>query len=760
MFARDNRARSGIGRVAGGDRAIRLALAAIVVLLYGPSLGYGLIWDDPEWFSRVAASGGTAAFGAIEGYGFFRPLTVLWHGLFVTADGRVLGVPLHAAQVAWHLGSTLLVHALARRWLPGRAGAAIAAATFAMLPFAQQSVAWAGAHQPASLFFTLMALSLWLARGDAGDVGRLGLGSLVAYTIALGLHEAAAPLALAIWLAAIRPAPVSSRVGDGVRPTGDQPGPPHAPGRDRVGSGSEPRRPGALAARIGWPPPHVALAAIFVAWRAALPLASEHVGGGMELRSLGMLLQPVAWPVTRALALVPPVDRVARSGAELWMVPLVVTAAMLTWFVLARWVARHVGPSVAVWASAWIGIAIASAWLGLGWSYVRHAPRLGYTASVGVALLWGALAGGLLATSRRTVAAAAIAGLLARCAADTLALNRMHAAAAAVVDQATEAVRHGDALLVNAPDRLLPRRPPYPLGDWDVIAMPVALEVADFARARFGATEPVGSDVSRFAPAHGFDEREALPWWIDHRGEAAGPETLVELAGDGRAVHTIRWAGGRPDTRYVGRLLVAASGESTDQGEEHGSAASRSRWSPPGAVLAAGFGARGLATAPAAVWPVARPPEAITAASVEYGEIRLIGAAAGGRFRTPDPGPGVGPAERTSLSPLWLRFERRGAPPPASVTIFVHHVDSGGALALTADGDAWDGLLPPHAWPDGMPLVDGRRIDPLAAFGAGELRVGFYARGGERLQAHLGDWEGPRAPEDAVRLVFDPSAVE
>lgn len=759
------------------NMAVRIALAAIVLAVYGPSLRYGLIWDDPEWFARVAAARGAAAFGAIEGYGFFRPLTVLWHGAFVLPDGRVLDVPLHAAQILWHLGSTLMVHALAVRWLPSRAGAAVAALLFAVLPFAQQSVAWAGAHQPPALFFTLVALALWDARleGQGGDHDRrrraLGLGSIAAYAIALGLHEAAAPLAIAIWAADIRPTRHTL---------------PQWRARGLLGD---------LLAAARRPPPHLVLAVLFIAWRAVLPLSNTHVGGGMDMRSLGMLLQPVAWPLTRALALLTPMERVAREAAEASTAAMVVVIALAVWLALATAVARIGRPRVALWASLWIGLSIASPWLGLAWSYVRHGPRLGYTASVGVALLWGALAGGLLAAARargrprgthaiesgegmaagearRAVPTLAprqagvaiiVAALLALCAVDTLALNRMHSAAAAAVDHATFALLHGDALFINLPDRLLPHRPPYPLGDWDVIAMPVALEVGDFARARFGSEALFGSERSRFAPATGYDERAALSWWVDHRGEAATAEEIAALALDGRAVYSIAWMDGWPAARFVGRLLAPAGAELEATGAQ---------WPPEGAILASGFEAGAGARAGSVYWPVEGETgddgegESGTsgdrdrnvgsdggsrASAAAAGVIRLRSAALGG----PSPfGHGV---IRGMPTHLWVLMERRDAPPPPEVTAFVHLIDHDGSLAHTADGDAWGGLLPLEAWPEGVPLVDVRDLG-LAAVGGAEIRIGLYERGGERLPALLDGPDGRRAPEDAVRIEFQGGA--
>ncbi len=759
-----------------GDVSIRIALAVFVLLLYGPSLRYGLIWDDPEWFARVAGARGASAFQALDGYGFFRPLTVLWHGAFVLSDGRVLDVPLHATQVMWHLGSTLMVHALARRWLPSRTGAGVAAPLFAALPFAQQSVAWAGAHQPPALFSTLLALALWSrhverrsARAERlGDNPALRLGSIAAYVVALGLHESAAPLSIAIWFAELRPA-----------------------------AGTVPRR---IAASLSQPittialrpPPHVALALLFVAWRATLPLSSSYVGGAdFDIRSLGMLLQPIAWPVMRALALLPPIDRVARDAAEFTTAAAVVVVSISVWIALTIAVARLGRPRLALWAGVWIGLSIFSAWFGLSWSYLRHAPRLGYTASVGVALLWGALAGGLLDPSRslaqsrsepdsapsserrfqrdllaspqwrqaaRAATAITTAALLTLCAADTFALNRMHAAAAAVVDQATTAIAQNDALFINLPDRILHRRPPYPLGDWDVIALPVALDVGNFARARFGRLAPIGSEVSRFAPANGFDQREALPWWVDHRGEAASAEEIAALALDGRAVFSTSWSDTRPDTRFVGRLLAPSASE-LETAEAH--------WAPADGFLATGFGAG--ARAGSAHWPVLAGSDngpgstsggtsghalarasAIAPSSAALGEIQLRGAAMGGASLSSVA------AFRPWHTHLWLLVERRNDAPPPDVTAFVHLFDAQGALIHTADGDAWDGLLPPSAWPVGALIVDVRDLGPIG-LGSGDIRIGFYKRGGERLPAFLGGLDGQRAPEDAVRIEFQGS---
>jgi len=181
-------------------RSPPVVLALGTLLLYADSLGYGLIWDDPLWLRTVAERPLGEIFVGSPAYQFYRPLTMLYYRGWVDAAGRVDPVGLHAAQVAAHVVAALLVYDLVRRWtdlrwVRGRWTALLAAAIFAVFPFNQQAVAWAGAHQPpaTAAFLAAVAAATRFRRcgrrgsiADFGDRARLVQAALSGEGVAPG----------------------------------------------------------------------------------------------------------------------------------------------------------------------------------------------------------------------------------------------------------------------------------------------------------------------------------------------------------------------------------------------------------------------------------------------------------------------------------------------------------------------------------------------------------------------------------------------
>ncbi|MBM4425578.1 MAG: hypothetical protein FJ030_19740 [Chloroflexi bacterium] len=87
-----------------------------------------------------------------------------------------------------------------------------------------------------------------------------------------------------------------------------------------------------------------------------------------------------------------------------------------------------------------------------------------------------------------------------------------------------------------------------------------------------------------------------------------------------------------------------------------------------------------------------------------------------------------------TLTLYWLALE----PARPTDTVFVHLVDSNGALAGQGDGDSLGGLLPPSAWRAGHEIVDRRTIVSEAPLPPGRyhINIGMYDRAtGERHAA-------------------------
>ncbi len=88
-------------------------------------------------------------------------------------------------------------------------------------------------------------------------------------------------------------------------------------------------------------------------------------------------------------------------------------------------------------------------------------------------------------------------------------------------------------------------------------------------------------------------------------------------------------------------------------------------------------------------------------------------------------------------------------PPPESVTVFVHIIDSSGQLVTQADGDPIAGSFPLWQWPAGLTAEDQRHI-PISGKGL-QILVGLYDRNtGERWTAETPT--GQPFPDNAVPL--------
>jgi hypothetical protein len=93
-------------------------------------------------------------------------------------------------------------------------------------------------------------------------------------------------------------------------------------------------------------------------------------------------------------------------------------------------------------------------------------------------------------------------------------------------------------------------------------------------------------------------------------------------------------------------------------------------------------------------------------------------------------------------------------PPPDSLTVFVHVIDSSGQLVIQADGDPFAGSFPLSQWPPGLTAEDQRYI-PISGERL-QLLVGIYDRNtGERWTAETA--AGQPLPDNAVQLAIPPN---
>jgi len=206
------------------SRSAREALLVLLlaVAVYATALPNGFVYDDWDliltnsWlksgpFLDVLRLGYWE--GSRGGSFYYRPVVSLSYWI----DHRLWGEwppGYHLTNLLLHAGASLLLLALARRWLPSPRAALAAAAIFAVHPVHTQSVTWiAGRTDLLAAFFFLAALLLQQKAIESGRTG-LRVASLGALALALLSKEMAAtyPVVLALH-ASFAGAPLNASAG-------------------------------------------------------------------------------------------------------------------------------------------------------------------------------------------------------------------------------------------------------------------------------------------------------------------------------------------------------------------------------------------------------------------------------------------------------------------------------------------------------------------------------------------------------------------
>ncbi len=174
---------------------------ALVLLVYGPSLGGGFVYDDEALIEKdPRVREGKLLAAVTEPYwgerhgGLYRPVTTLSFVL----QGRVSRKPLgfRVVNLALHAGATVLAFALARRLTESERAAFLAAAIFAVHPIHVEAVANV-VGRAESLGF-LLAGAAWLLAVPAAEEGRPGGLALAALLATLGTLAKENALALVL----------------------------------------------------------------------------------------------------------------------------------------------------------------------------------------------------------------------------------------------------------------------------------------------------------------------------------------------------------------------------------------------------------------------------------------------------------------------------------------------------------------------------------------------------------------------------------
>src|SRR5512134_2872765 len=82
-------------------------LAALVLALYGPSLNFGLIWDDPRWYQQGLGQSVGQLFTSLPSYQFYRPLAIWLNWQMVSPAGTINAPLAHVIQILAHVVSVI-----------------------------------------------------------------------------------------------------------------------------------------------------------------------------------------------------------------------------------------------------------------------------------------------------------------------------------------------------------------------------------------------------------------------------------------------------------------------------------------------------------------------------------------------------------------------------------------------------------------------------------------------------------------------------
>ncbi len=464
-------------------------LVAIVLILYAPSLRFGLIWDDPTYYQRGFAQTSlwqilTSLMPPTE---FYRPVAVLYNRFFISWTGVVNVQAAHAMQIMLHIVITLAVAPVMQAVGLRKGHARLTALGLAICPLSYQAVAWQQSQQPLMLTWVMLAiLAAWQFERHRSSVF-LGL-SLAACGLALLSQEGAVPFVFVFFCLALRETRVTGKRFE------------------------------------WWPLLHLGLALLYLSVWLAMPRQGSVTGRGFQSTVLGYLLQGLVFPVSSLST------SAVMDWPQVRLIVLFAAIAILVTVGVWKWESFHA--IALIWA--WIAVGLAPIWAGLSWAYVELGPRLLYPASVGIAALWAAW-GAWAFSSEQPKWRRGLGGLVCTVVL-TVSLQQwwqfqrlyevgtQHLARAISVLSATP---HARMLFVNFPDRIELRPRPYPLGFWGLTLAPVAQNLADYALATVGRS---GKDRTLSAFLIGADERQDWPYRVDMRGQDTSPEGLYQAA--------------------------------------------------------------------------------------------------------------------------------------------------------------------------------------------------------------------------------------
>jgi hypothetical protein len=506
----------------GRAKLVVALLLLATAWLYAPSLHFGLMWDDPQWFGRASGRGLAELLGPMPDFHFYRPLVMLYNSLFVHGDGRLAVFPLHAAQIGWHLLNVALTYSLGRALRLGPAAATIAAGLMAFHPFAYQAVAWAAPQQAMNVALLSGAWLAYLAARRRQRRWRPAALSLLLFASALLLQESSVLLSLTPLLLELH--------GSNSRRWREW--------RDGRWLASQQLANQRLA--LTYP----VLGAVFALIWLMAPRQQGYTVLAVDVNVSAYLLQGIVFPLVGR-----PWGYTAAEAMSTGLLLLLSVFVILLLLGLA-WRGGH--GRTALFGLSWALLGLLLPVGGLSYDYVSIGPRLFYYAIPGISIVWacalwsqagpwGAVTGRQLAQGFLVVAIIVQSVWILQL------FNRLYSDGTTLIQTLVDSVAAEDERLVfiNFPDRYALKRPPYPLGYWGVTLAPIVTDLGAFPASLTGARVQT---MSVSMPWLNEQEREAGPYHVDMRGVITPPEQLYILAQEATAVYLSVY---HPDGRFT-----------------------------------------------------------------------------------------------------------------------------------------------------------------------------------------------------------------
>lgn len=650
-------------------RQIGLGLVLLMVFaVYASSARLMLLHDDAinaiwmRGYSLLSIFGADYAAGGAAARPLSNALWILTRDLFGWYHPPII----HMWNVWLHVLNVALAGSLAARmgWRLGLGGLLFpisVALIFGLFPLTYQSVIWAGAiYHPVMLAFGLSAIhtSLTAITANKRRSTALWLLSILLILCTCLSHEAGFLFGMLILVIHA----VLARMNKQGVPAGAM-----------------------IVAAVGLG--YAALNRV-LATQAGANITGLRPFSEIAANAIYFMQAMITWPVI----VLRPVVGLSESSSLL-IVTLFIGSVTLMLFALWRWHLIWLGALSVLWWGMMASLPI----LVLDAPYVRFGPRLLYSASVGIALLWGAFIAGAVHRIPQPIGKTVVLGIAGVLLAWGVPFIHTRMAETERLSQAINAISNdlrqtkpaARALFVNMPWWNAPANPSFLIG---AEGMPIY--------------QHEGAPAWTWIAANSAVQRETA--YVQH------PASLTQDPD---------WLYGQP-------------GEAVDD------AALRERMLAANAVYAFDYDAPGLRVKRVArIEPAQQPVPVDYIAMLANGDARYYITHAEARQCNGDIVLDVG----------W----QRAGDGPQPLGVFVHGIDAQGAQAITADKDLLNGVLSLEQLPPAL-AVNERRIIPLPAGAPAvtSINLGAYRRSDvARLPARRPD--GARFDSDQVNVPID-----